>query len=123
MARQTLRDGCCTTPAAMRYWVAAFLLLFGAALLLRTAWPPAAPYGNTAILASMALACFANYGRHRSFHCGLTGPLFAVGTVAAALVESGAVTMRMSAIWVVMIIGAVAAFIAEYRLLRFGGRS
>ena len=39
MTRRWFAGGCCTTPSAMGFWAAAFVLLYGAALLLASGWP------------------------------------------------------------------------------------
>jgi hypothetical protein len=118
MLRQTLRTSCCSTPAAIGFWAALFLVFFGAGLLLRTLWPAAAPYGDTVILVSLAAACFVNYRRNRTLHCGLTAPLFAAGAVVALLIESGAWAISMVALWGMVVVGVLVAFGTEYRATR-----
>ena len=71
-----LARSCCTTPAAMSLWAAMFVLIYGAGLLLRSAWPAVQPFGDTVILVALGAACAINFGRNRTLHCGLTGPLF-----------------------------------------------
>lgn len=70
-------QGCCTTtPAAMFFWAAIFLLFYGATIAVRSMWPAADPYRDTLLLAALATACVINFGRNRTLHCGITGPLF-----------------------------------------------
>lgn len=79
MKRLTFAQSCCTTPSAMFFWSAMFVLFYGAGLLLGTVWPGLRQYGDTLILTALAAACLVNFGRNRTLHCGLTGPLFVVG--------------------------------------------
>jgi hypothetical protein len=67
-----------------------FVLLYGTSLLVRSALPAKEPFGDTAILLAPGLACVINFGRNRTLHCGITGPLFVLGAVAAGLIEAGA---------------------------------
>jgi hypothetical protein len=41
-------------------------------------------------LAAFGAAWFINFGRNRTLHCGLTGPIFMLATIVAATVEAGA---------------------------------
>src|SRR5687767_13391111 len=57
---------CCrTTPAAMGFWGIAFLLAYGAARVAGSFWPAVGHYGDTVILVSLGVACFANFARNR----------------------------------------------------------
>jgi hypothetical protein len=95
-----LSRSCCTSPAAMCFWAAMFVLIYGAALILRTSWPALQPFGDTAILVALGGACLATFGRNRTLHCGLTGPLFVLGAVATALIEGGIWQVDTAIIWV-----------------------
>ena len=93
-----------------------FLALYGASLLIRTVWPPVAPYGDTFLLVALGLACVINFGRNRTVRCGLTGPLFLVAAAVAALVESGLWSANLDIIWGVVLIGIAIAFFVEWRV-------
>jgi hypothetical protein len=110
-----LGRSCCTTPAAMCFWAAMFVLIYGTSLLVRSALPAAEPFGDTAILAALGLACIINFGRNRTLHCGITGPLFVLGAVAAALIEAGAWHFDMPIVWGVVLVGLGLAFVIEWR--------
>jgi hypothetical protein len=110
-----LSRSCCTSPAAMCFWAAMFVLIYGAALILRTSWPALQPFGDTAILVALGAACLANFGRNRTLHCGLTGPLFVLGAVAAALIEGGIWQLDTATIWGVVLLGVGVAFLIEWR--------
>lgn len=110
-----LSRSCCTSPAAMFFWAAIFVLIYGAALILRTSWPALQPFADTTILVALSAACLANFGRNRTLHCGLTGPLFVLGAVAAALIEAGIWHFDMAIIWGVVLLGVGVAFLIEWR--------
>src|SRR5215211_4993630 len=52
---------CTTTPAAMGFWGAVFVLVYGAGILAGSFWPSVGQYGDTVILAALGMACFANF--------------------------------------------------------------
>ncbi len=108
----------------MRFWGAMFVLLYGAGLLLRVAWPGVEPFGKTTILVALAGACVINFSCHRTLHCGITGPLFVVRAVAAGLIEAGAWHFDMLIVWAVVLLGVATAFVIDLRTVnRCYGRS
>jgi hypothetical protein len=115
MTRRILAGTCCTTPSAMGFWAAAFVVLYGAALLLASVWPALGPYGDTLILAALGTACFVNFSRNRTVHCGITGPIFLIGAVAAALIESGRWLADLSIVWSVVLLAVGIAFVVEWQ--------
>jgi hypothetical protein len=123
MTRRLLARSCCSTPSAMGFWAGAFVLLYGAAPLLASVWPALGPYGDTLILAALATACFINFSRNRTLHYGITGPIFLMGTVAAALVESGRWVADLSIVWGVVLLGVGIAFVVEWWTIVRNGSS
>lgn len=121
MKRPTLAGSCCTTPSAIAFGTAAFVLFYGSGLLLGIVWPGLRQYGDTMILAALAAACFVNFGRHRALHCGLTGPLFAVAAIAAFLMEAGIWDVDHAVLWGVVLVGVALAFVIEWHTV--GGRA
>jgi len=115
MSRQLQARSCCTTPAAMCFWAAAFVLVYGAGLLLRSLWPALQSFGDTLLLLSLGAACFINFTRNRTLHCGITGPLFALGGLTAALIEGGVWHFDMTIVWGFVLIGVGTAFVIEWR--------
>ena len=115
MDRSLVARSCCTTPAATCVWATAFVLIYGAGLFLRSFWPALQPFGDTVLLLSLAAACFINYGRNRTLHCGITGPLFVVASLAAALIEGGAWHFDMTRMWGLVLLGVSVAFVIEWR--------
>jgi hypothetical protein len=113
MTRRLLAGSCCTTPSAMGFWAAAFVLLYGAALLLSSVWPGLRPYGDTLIFLALGAACFINFSRNRTLHCGITGPIFVVGAIAAAFIESGTWAFDLGVLWGIVLFGVGIAFVVE----------
>ena len=117
MARFTFSQTCCTSPAAMWFWTAAFVVLYGIGLFARSTWPVFEPYGDTLLLAALGLACFINFGRNRTLHCGLTGPLFLLAAVVALLIEAGVWGVNEEVLWGVVLVGVALAFLIEWRVV------
>ena len=84
-------------------------------LVLRSVWPSLDRYGDTLLLAALGTACFINFGRNRTLHCGLTGPIFILGAIAVGLIEAGAWAFDLSAVWGVVLIAVGIAFVIEWR--------
>lgn len=117
MARFKFSQTCCTSPAAMWFWAVAFAVLYGVGLLLRSTWPTLEPYGDTLLLAALGAACLINFGRNRTLHCGLTGPLFLVAAIVAVLMEAGVWRINEEALWGVVLVGVALAFLVEWRVV------
>ena len=117
-------QSCCTSPAAMWFWAAAFAVAYGIGLVMRSTWPVFEPYADTLLLVALGAACFINFGRNRTLHCGLTGPLFLAAAVVAALMEAGIWEVSEEALWGVVLVGVALAFLVEWRTVgREGHRS
>ena len=117
MARFTFSQTCCTSPAAMWFWAAAFVVLYGIGLFARSTWPVFEPYGDTLLLAALGLACFINFDRNRTLHCALTGPLFLIAAVVASLMEAGIWDLDEDAMWGLVLVGVTLAFLIEWRAI------
>ncbi|HEY6617362.1 MAG TPA: hypothetical protein VIZ32_22700 [Vicinamibacterales bacterium] len=116
-------QSCCTSPAAMWFWAAAFAVLYGIGLVMRSAWPVFEPYADTLLLVALGGACFINFGRNRTLHCGLTGPLFLVAAIVAVLIEAGIWDVGEEALWGVVLVGVALAFLVEWRVVGRQGHS
>jgi hypothetical protein len=99
----------------MFFWGAAFVLLYIVGILLRSVWPAINPYGDTLILVALGTACFLNFGRHRTLHCGITGPVFLLAAIVAALVEAERWSLDLSVVWGIVLIAVGVAFVIEWR--------
>lgn len=116
-------QSCCTSPAAMWFWAAAFAVLYGIGLVMRSTWPVFEPYADTLLLVALGGACFINFGRNRTLHCGLTGPLFLVAAIVAVLIEAGIWDVGEEALWGVVLVGVALAFLVEWRVVGRQGHS
>jgi hypothetical protein len=123
MERQLLGRSCCTSPAAMCFWTAMFVLIYGAGLLLTSALPAIRPFGDTLILVALAAACLITFSRHRTLHCGITGPLFLLGAAVAGLIEAGVWRFDRAVVWGLILVGVGIAFVIEWRTVGRGGGS
>ena len=123
MAPFRFSQTCCTSPAAMWFWAAAFAVLYGIGLVMRSIWPAFEPYADTLLLVALGAACFINFGRNRTLHCGLTGPLFLVAAIVAALMEAGIWNVDENALWSVVLVGVALAFLIEWRAVGRQGHS
>lgn len=123
MARFRFSQTCCTTPAAMWFWAAAFAVLYGIGLVMRSTWPAFEPYADTLLLVALGAACFINFGRNRTLHCGLTGPLFLVAAIVAALMEAGIWSVDENALWGVVLVGVALACVIEWRAVGRQGQN
>jgi hypothetical protein len=117
-ARSFGKACCTTTPAAMAFWAVAFVLVYGAAVLAGSFWPAVGHYGDTIILASLGVACFANFARNRTLHCGLSAPIFVLGALAAAAVEAGVWNLDLRVIWGTLLAVVAGALLIEWRTVR-----
>ena len=122
MARFTFSQTCCTSPTAMWFWAAAFVVLYGGGLFVRSTWPVFEPYSDTLLLTALGLACFVNFGRNRTLHCGLTGPLFLIAAVVAFLMEAGIWDVNEDALWGFVLVGVALAFLIEWRTVSRQGQ-
>lgn len=114
MAETRSRGYCCTTPGAIGFWIAAFLVLYGSGLLMLEVWPDLRGYEEALLFAGIGLACLANFAWNRTFHCAITGPLFLVAAGAMAMNETGAWHVPMSLVWgVILIVGGLALLLEQ----------
>jgi hypothetical protein len=102
----------------MCYWAVAFVSLYGAGLLLRSIWQGLRPFGDTFILGAMGVACILNFHRNRTLHCSISGPLFILGAIAAALIEAGIWAFDLFVVWGLVLVGVGVAFGIEWRAVR-----
>ena len=114
MARFTFSQTCCTSRTAMWFWTAAFVVLYVIGHFARSTWPVFEPYADTLLLAALGLACIINFGRNRTLHCGLTGPLFLIGAVVAFLMEKGVWDINEDALWGLVLVGVALALLIEW---------
>jgi hypothetical protein len=75
-------------------------------------YPLHARSGVTCLLA-MAVGCFANAFKNRTYHCVLTGPLFLIAAI--LLLSSNLTHVKPAFVWAVVLIGTGIAFVLEWR--------
>jgi hypothetical protein len=98
----------------MFFWGAVFVLAYGATIAIRSTWAVAEAYGDTLLLGALGAACVINFARNRTLHCGMTGPLFLVGAVVAALIESDRWNLDLDVLWASVLAGVIVAFLLEW---------
>jgi len=113
------KGACCSSPAAMCYWFAASLIAWGALSLIGIFWHPLHALLAATILFAMAIGCVANWLRNRTFHCGITGPLFLIAAVLFLLSDASMVHVNSLLVWPFVLIGVGIAFLLEWRYTRF----
>jgi uncharacterized membrane protein YphA (DoxX/SURF4 family) len=108
-------EACCTSPAAMCYWLVVSLIAWGAIGLVGIYWYPLHATSAAACLFAAAIGCFANWFKNRSFHCGITGPLFSVAGLVFLLTHRTGVHSIDRWVWPAVAVGTGAAFLLEWR--------
>src|SRR5260370_32030823 len=108
-------QACCSSAASICWWLVVWLVAWGVLSLIGIYWRPLhAPSAATCLLA-MAIGCFANWLRNRTYHCAATGPLFLIAGVVFLLSDAGIIHVRAVCVWPVVLIGVGIAFLLEWR--------
>jgi len=108
-------EACCTSSAAMCYWLIVSLITWGVLSLIGIFWRPLHAPSAAACLFAMAIGCFANWTRNRSFHCAITGPLFLIGGIVFLLSGERLLRVNTDWVWTFVLIGIGTAFLLEWR--------
>jgi hypothetical protein len=111
MAKQL--KACCSSPAALCYWFIVSLVAWGVLSVIGIYWHPL-HRSAAACLFAMAIGCFANWLRNRSFHCVITGPLFLIGGIVFLLSEANMILIDTHWVWPSVLIGVGIAFLLEW---------
>lgn len=109
---------CCSSPAAMCYWLAASLIAWGVLSLIGIYWRPLHARSAATILSAMAIGCVANWLRNRTFHCAITGPLFLIAAVVFLRSDVSTTHVNSLLVWPLVLIGVGIAFLLEWRYTR-----
>ncbi len=109
------RQPCCTSPAAIRYWILVSLVSWLLISLAGIYWRPLQPQSAAFILFAMTIGCSANWIRYRTLHCALTGPLFLTVGLLSLLSSLQIVPFPEFLFWLVLVLGAGIAFFLEWR--------
>ncbi len=78
-------------------------------------WRPLHASPTAACLLAMAIGCFANWTRNRSFHCIITSPVFLIAGVAFLLAGARVIHLNTVLVWQFVLIGIALAFLLEWR--------
>jgi hypothetical protein len=111
------KPACCSSPAAMCYWFAVWLIAWGVLSFVGVYWRPLHASSAATILFAMAIGCVANWFRNRTFHCGITGPVFFLAAFVFLLSELGMAHVNVAVIWPLVFVGVATAFLLEWRLV------
>jgi hypothetical protein len=107
---------CCSSPAAICYWFVVSLAAWGVFAVIGNFWRPLHGSSAATCLLAMAVGCFANALKNRTYHCMLTGPLFLIaGTL---LLLSNLTRVKPILVWIGVIVGTGIAFFLEWRYAR-----
>ena len=112
------KAACCSSPAAMCYWLAASLIAWGVFSLIGIYWRPLQALSAATILFAMAIGCAANWRRNRTLHCGITGPLFLIAALVLLLSDVTGTHVNSLLVWPFVLIGVGVAFLLEWRYTR-----
>jgi hypothetical protein len=103
-----------TTRSAISFWMAVCALFYSAGFVASAAWPPLARYRDVMAPMALSLACFANFPRNRTLHCGLTGPWFLLVAIVVLLIDMGYRVIDSAAVWAITASGVTVAFLIEF---------
>jgi len=112
------KGACCSSPSAISYWFAASLIAWGVLSLVGIYWHPLHASSAPTILFAMAIGCVANWLRNRTFHCGITGPLFIIAAVVFLMSDMTLIHVNSLLVWPSVLIGVGIAFLLEWRYTR-----
>src|SRR5215472_19233812 len=94
---------CCSSRASICYWLVASVAAWAVLTTMGPFWHPKQATSAVTCLLAMAIGCFANAAKNRTYHCLLTGPLF---LIAAILLLSWNLTrVKPRVIWAGVILG------------------
>jgi hypothetical protein len=108
-------EACCSSPAAICYWFVTSLVAWGVLSFIGIYWHPLHASSPAVCLFAMAIGCFANWTRNRTFHCAITGPLFLAGGIVFLLLGERLLRVNANWVWTLVLIGAGIAFLLEWR--------
>src|SRR6516225_322432 len=104
---------CCSSPASIRYWLIVSLAAWAGLAIIGEYWHPLHASSAVTCLLAMAVGCFANALKNRTYHCMLTGPLFLIAAI--LLLSSNLTHVKPSLIWTCVVVGTGIAFFLEWR--------
>jgi hypothetical protein len=108
-------EACCSSPASICYWFIVSMVAWGVLSLIGIFWLPLHATSPSVCLFAMATGCFANWARNRTFHCGITGPLFLIAGVVFLLSGERLLRVRAGLVWTFVAIGTGIALLLEWQ--------
>jgi len=107
---------CCSSPASICYWVIVSVVAWAVFAIIGRFWHPLHGSSAATCLLAMAVGCFTNALKNRTYHCMLTGPLFLIAGI--LLLSSNPTHVKPLPIWTGVIAGTGIAFFLEWRYAR-----
>jgi hypothetical protein len=107
---------CCSSPASICYWLIVSVAAWAVFALIGSFWHPLHGSSAATCLLAMAVGCFANALKNRTYHCMLTGPLFLISGI--LLLSWNLTHVKPNLIWTGVIVGTGIAFLLEWRYAR-----
>jgi hypothetical protein len=108
-------QACCSSPASICYWLAASLMAWGVLSLIGIYWRPLHASSAVTCLLAMAVGCFANWLRNRTYHCAVTGPIFLIAGVVFLFSDARIIHVNAVWVWPCVFIGVGIAFLLEWQ--------
>lgn len=108
-------EACCTSPKSLCYWFVVSLVAWGVLSLIGVFWRPLRASEAAACLFAMAIGCFANWLRNRTFHCAITGPLFLIAGIVFLLTGERMIHVNTQWLWPFIVMVVAIAFALEWR--------
>jgi hypothetical protein len=112
------KGACCTSSRAACYWFAVSLVAWGVLSVIGIYWRPLHASSAATILFAMAVGCGANWLKNRTFHCGITGPLFLIAALVFLITDLIGTHFNSLLVWPFVAIGVAIAFLLEWRYTR-----
>ena len=105
-------EACCTSPAAMRYWMIIFFAALAPLVIISVYWHPlsgaAGPF-------AAGIACLANWRKNRTYHCGISAPVLILAGTVLLLAGMRLIRVETGIIWVFVGAGVLASLALEWR--------
>lgn len=107
---------CCSNRASICYWLVVSVAAWAVLVTIGMFWHPLHATSAVTCLLAMAVGCFANAFKNRTYHCVLTGPLFLIAAI--LLLSSDLTHVKPAVVWAFVLIGTGIAFLLEWRYSR-----
>lgn len=109
---------CCSSPAAICYWLTVSLVAWGLLSLIAIYWRPLRASSEATCLFALTIGCLANWLKNRTFHCAITGPLFLIGGFLLLLSSVRVIHVNPRWVWPFVLVGVGIAFVLEWLYAR-----